>query len=472
LKELVLALDTLLVSAEPRADVGRPRLPIDRVFTMSGFGTVVTGTLAGGSLSLGDEVEVFPGGRRSRIRGLQRHNVKVDTAAPGNRVAANLTGIEKHELARGDVLARPDTLQPSRRVDARVRVLESAGRPLRHGAEVLLHTGTAEVGARVITLEGDEVAAGARGWVQLYLERPIAAAVDDRFVLRLPSPGLTVGGGTFVDVSPRKHPRHDSAVRESLDRRATGDILQEELRKYPRGVTVAALLKATVAAQADVERLKARRAGDWLFAEEAWSSIAARANQELDDFHAAHPMRQGMPREELRSRLGVAPAAFASIVQGLVDEGHVAERDGSLASPSHRVDLVTGAGAAGDLLRLLGREPFAPPSLPEAMRQTGATAEMVRALVQRGDLVRVSDDVAFTKDSYESAVALVREIAGATGSVTVAQLRDRMGASRRPVLALLEYLDAQRITRRVGDARVLRGGPATSNPEPTDRRPG
>jgi selenocysteine-specific elongation factor len=462
LNELVGALDGLLADAEPRADAGRPRLPIDRVFTMSGFGTVVTGTLIDGTLRVGDELEVAPGGRRVRVRGLQRHNLKVESVAPGNRVAANLTGVEKAQLVRGDVLAPPGAVHPSRRIDANVRVLASASRPLRHGAEILLHTGTAEVAARVIVLQGDEVAPGDRGWVQLYLERPIAAAVNDRFVLRIPSPGLTVGGGTFVDLAPRKHARHDSAVRESLDRRATGDVLQEELRKYPRGVTVAALLKATLAPAADVDRLGARRIGDWLFGAEAWTSISTRAARELDAFHAAHPLRPGMAREELRSRLEVAPSAFAPVVRGLVEDGVVVERDGSLASPGHSVELPAAHGAAGDLLELLAREPFTPPSLPEAMQRTGATAEMVRALAHRGEVVRVSDDVAFTKDGYAAAVALVREIVGAEGSITVARLRDRMGASRRPALALLEYLDAQRITRRLGDARVLRDGETPS----------
>jgi selenocysteine-specific elongation factor len=456
LTEVADALDALLDSAEPRADIARPRLPIDRVFTMSGFGTVVTGTLVDGAIRLGDELEVVPGGRAVRVRGLQRHNARVETATPGNRVAANLTGVEKSELARGDVLARPNSLQPTRRVDASVRVLPSAAQPLRHGSDVLLHTGTAEVTARIITLEADEVAPGGRGFVQLYLARPIAAAAGDRFVLRIPSPGMTVAGGIFVDVAPRKHARHDSAVRESLARRATGDILQEELRKYPRGVTVSALLKATLAPAADVDQLHARRLGDWLYDDDAWTSIAARATRELDAFHAAHPLRPGMAREELRSRLGVPPPSFPSVVQGLVDDGRVVERDGSLASPAHEVALESHDGAAAELLRLLDSRPFAPPSLPEAMQQTGATQEMVRALAQRGDLVRVSDDVAFTRNAYDSAVALVKEMIGSAGSVTVAQLRDRMGASRRPVLALLEYLDAQRVTRRVGDARTLR----------------
>ena len=455
LAELTAALDALLEKSSPREDSGRPRLPIDRVFTMTGFGTVVTGTLVDGSLSVGEEMEVVPGGRLVRVRGLQRHNQKVESVGPGNRVAANLSGIEKSELSRGDVLARPGALQPVRRIDATLRALASAAQPVRHGAALLLHTGAVEVACRTIVLDADEIAPGAGGWVQLYLERPIAAAAGDRFVLRAPSPAMTIAGGTFLDVSPRKHARHDSAVRESLARRAAGDVLQQELRKYPRGVTVQALLKATVAAGADVARLDARRLGDWIFSEEAWRSITAHAGEELTAYHGAHPLRSGMAREELRSRLGVSPASFAAVMDGLVQDGCVVERDGSLAAPGHEVELDE-AGPQADLLRVLGAHPFTPPSLQEAMQQTGASEELVRALAQRGDIVRVSDDVAFTRSAFDSAVAMVKEIVGGNGSVTVAQLRDRMGASRRPVLALLEYLDAQRVTRRVGDARLLR----------------
>jgi len=456
LPELIEALDGLLASSDPRPDTGRPRLPIDRVFTMSGFGTVVTGTLVDGPLNVGDELEVVPSGRVVRVRGLQRHNVKAESVQPGSRVAANLIGIEKHELARGDVLARPNTFQPTRRLDANVRVLASAGLPLRHGAQLLLHTGTTEVACRVIALTADEVTAGNEGWVQLYLERPIAAAVHDRFVLRIPSPPVTVAGGAIVDVAPRKHSRHDSAVRESLVRRAAGDILQEELRKYPRGVRAAALLKATQAPQADVDSLRARRVGGWLFSDDAWAAIAGRADRELSAYHESHPLRAGMAREELRSRLGVPPATFQAVVQGLIEDRRLEERDGALAAPEHRVEVLAAGGPAEELMELLGRVPFAPPSLSEAMQRTGATSEMVRALAHRGEIVRVSDDVAFTKAGYDAATSLVKEMVGATGSVTVAQLRDRMGASRRPILALLEHLDAQHVTRRVGDARVLR----------------
>ena len=455
LPRLIEALDALLDGAEPRKDVGRPRLPVDRVFTMSGFGTVVTGTLADGTLSVGDELEVVPRGRLARIRGLQRHNQSVQTASPGTRVAVNLTGVDKSDVERGDVLSPPGTLRSTRRIDAHVRVLESAPRALRHGAEVLLHTGTAEVGCRVIVLAGDAVEPGREAWVQLYLERAIAAGANDRFILRVPSPAVTIAGGRFVDVAPRKHPRHDNAVSESLERRAAGEGLQEELRKYSRGVSVAALMKATMASHEDIDRLDARRLGDWLIAAEAWSALAERSINEVTAYHAAYPLRPGMAREELRNRLRVHPNAFPAALSALISEGKLEDRQGAIAMPQHRVAIDGSDGPARQLLELLGREPFAPPSLPEAMQQTRAGPEVVRALAQSGAIVRLSDDIAFTQESYANAVGIVKELIAATGSVTVAQLRDRMGASRRPVLALLEHLDGAKVTRRVGDQRIL-----------------
>ncbi len=456
LDDVVQALERLLDGIPPRPDLGRPRLPIDRVFTIAGFGTVVTGTLIEGGLAVGEEVELQPSGRRTRIRGLQQHGRRVDRAAPGSRVAANLVGIEPDQLGRGEVLARPGTLAVTRRVDVSVRVLPDSPQPLRHDASVMLHTGTAEVPARVIVLGAEAIAAGQTGWAQLYLARPVAVRSGDRFVLRLPSPAATVAGGVLADVAPRRHRRHDPSVRASLERRSAGAILPEELRKYPRGITATALLRATLADEAELSRLEARRAGEWLFAPEAWAALADRAQRLLEEHHRAHPLRTGMPRGELQSRLGLAPAAFGPVLAALTEEGVLVERGGEIARPDHRVeiDLAT-PGPAARLLEVLGRRPFAPPSLPEAMREAGASGEVVRALVASGALVRLSDEVVFTQAAYRAALDLVRELAERDGFVTVAGLRDRMGASRRPVLALLEHLDAQRITRRVGDQRVL-----------------
>jgi selenocysteine-specific elongation factor len=220
---------------------------------------------------------------------------------------------------------------------------------------------------------------------------------------------------------------------------------------------VQGLLRATLAEDADVSALEARRIGPWLFAPEAWAALGGRAQRALEEYHRAHPLRAGMPREELKSRLGLAPAAFGPALTELAKDGVLVDRGGELALPSHRVEIDPAAGGpAGRLLEALGQQPFAPPSLAEAMREAGASAEVVRALAQKGELVRLSEDVAFTRAAYDAAVALVRDMVTSEGAVTVATMRDRMGASRRPVLALLEYLDAQRITRRVGDQRVLR----------------
>ena len=456
LDALVTELDELLRGAESRQDLGRPRLPIDRAFTMSGFGTVVTGTLVDGALDVGDELEVLPAGIAVRIRGLQQHGRNVDVAAPGGRVAVNLTGVDKDEISRGDVLAPRGGVPSTRRIDARVRVLDTSPRPLKHGAELTLHTGTAEVRTRAILLGAEAIEPGQEGWLQLYLERPLAVRAEDRFVLRMPSPSLTIAGGRFADVAPRKHLRHDAAVRESLERRVAGEVLQEELRKYPRGVTAAALMKATMATGAGLDSIEARRAGEWVWAPEHWKSLADRVARELSDYHSAHPLRDGMPREELRSRVGLPPAAFVAALGGLVADGLVREQGGEIALASHTAPVQALDGAAARLLAELGRNRFAPPSLAEAMQVTGASVELVRALERSGELVRLSDEVAYTRQAYIEAVDLVKEMVASEGSVTVAQLRDRMGASRRPVLALLEHLDAQRITRRVGDTRVLR----------------
>jgi len=457
LDHLRASLDGLLAATAVRADLGRPRLPIDRVFTISGFGTVVTGTLVDGSLKVGEDLEALPGGRRVRVRGLQQHNQKVAVAFPGSRVAANLVGVEKEDLGRGHVLVKPGTMGESRRIDAEVVVLAGAARPLRHGASLLLHSGTAEVAARAIVLDSDQIEPGARGWVQLYLEQPIAAAAGDRFVLRLPSPAATIAGGRFADVSPRRHPRHDLAVPASLERRMAGEVLQEELRKYPRGISEAALLKATLAPVGDLSRVAARRAGGWLFSPEVWSALAQRAEALLAAYHRSHPLRSGMPREELKSRLGLAPAVFGTVLGELALDGVLAEHSGEVGLPTHQVVLdPADGGPARRLVELLGRTPFAPPSLREATRDAGAGPEVVRALAQSGAIVRLSDEVAFTREAYAEALALVRQIVAAEGGVTVARLRDAMAASRRPVLAFLEHLDAERVTRRDGDVRTLR----------------
>ncbi len=212
LPELLAALDAALDAAPGRRDLARPRLPIDRVFTITGFGTVVTGTLQDGALRTGQEVEILPRGLRARVRGLQTHKRAVEMGAPGVRLAVNLAGVAKSDLARGDVLALPGQLRPTMALDVRLDVLAGAPRPVAHNAVLDLYLGASETPARVVLLEGDELQPGESGWAQLRLARPIVAAWGDRFILRVPSPSLTIGGGVVVEPWARRHRRSDAAV--------------------------------------------------------------------------------------------------------------------------------------------------------------------------------------------------------------------------------------------------------------------
>jgi selenocysteine-specific elongation factor len=220
LKELVAAIDELLDATEPRPDLGNPRLPVDRVFTMAGSGTVVTGTLVDGTLSVGEEVEIVPMGLKSRIRGLQTHKSRLETASPGSRVAANLVGVNTSQLQRGNVVTRPGWLKPTRMMTVKLSLIPYLQRPLRHGTTVSFHTGAAETMAKIRLLEGDEVQPGGSTWAQLLLDRPVAAVRGDHFIIR--SPMETLGGGDIVDAHARRLRRFRTSVIENLRAREEG----------------------------------------------------------------------------------------------------------------------------------------------------------------------------------------------------------------------------------------------------------
>src|SRR5947208_7756580 len=357
LDELRAALDAELAQTQPRPDVGRPRLPVDRSFAMAGFGTVVTGTLVGGALRQGAEVIVMPGERRVRIRGLQQHNRPVEEARPGSRTAVNLSGVDHSQLRRGHVLALPGTLPVTRRLDARLVVLPDAAQPLRHRQRLLIYHETAEVMVELSLLERDELRPGEEGWAQLFVDSPMVALDGDRFILRVPSPATTVAGGVIVDSTPRRHRRRDPAVLEDLAAReradpATAAVL--ELGKHLWGMpdTELAGRLGLTSARTDemlaplVERGALRRLGSRWLTRDQWERAAARVTSGLDAYHQAQPLRRGMPKEQLRSRTGMPAELFADLVAVLAAEGMVVERGGELAGIAHRPALSSEQEAA------------------------------------------------------------------------------------------------------------------------------
>ena len=467
LDELLVALADVLGAAPQRRDLSRPRLPIDRAFTMTGFGTVVTGTLADGTLRVGDEIEISPAGLRGRIRGLQTHRRPIDEARPGSRVAVNLSGIERDALARGMVLVRPGTLATTSVIGVRISLLEDVSGPLEHEDAVRVHIGTAESMARAAVLEGDRIAAGGSGWTQLRLATPLAVAVGDRLVIRRPSPSETLGGGTVADVSGERTRTRADAV-SALERRSAPSPEDRLLASFdvPRSPADAGERSGLDAGARDTAYAsliadgRAVALADAAVSREVFGAIAARVERTLAMTHRTSPLRVGASREEVRSAL--APKRYAALIARLVADGRIVERGSALALPGHRPTLTPEQETRWLIARdALAREPLQPPSAATLQRDHGIDLELLVALAERGDVVRVGADGVFLPDAVERfGSAIIAALA--TAPITVARARDLTGSSRKLVVPLLQFLDDHGVTRRVGDDRVLIHDQATS----------
>lgn len=475
LNELIASLQTLLGAKPSRPDLGRPRLPIDRVFSMSGFGTVVTGTLSDGHLSVGDEVEILPSGQRGRIRGLQTHKKKEDLAVPGSRTAVNISGVETESIRRGEVVVHPNQYQSTRRVDARFRLLNDVSTSIKHNSEVKCFVGASETIATLRLLGTEELNPGDEGWIQLELRDPIVTVRSDRFILRRPSPGETLGGGAIVDHQPKgRHKRFDENVLkslESLSRGTPAEILFEAALSLN-----AAPLKEIVSrsrlesSQAEIALNELRIANSLILLEAGtpsitsdilsialphWNSIQEKTLHVVRSYHKSFPLRRGIPREELKSRLKLSARIFNAIISTLVSRQTLMDSRSLLAMPEHEVTFDNGQQDKVQILkRKFEQNPFSPPSVKESQAEVGE--EVLNALVERGELVIVASDVIFRKEDYDSVVKTIQDSLTEHEKLTLAEVRDLFGTSRKYAQALLEHLDAIGITIRDGDHRKLR----------------
>ena len=475
LDSLVSSLQTLLETKPARPDLNRPRLPIDRVFSMSGFGTVVTGTLSDGHLSVGDEVEILPDGRRGRIRGLQTHKKKEETAVPGSRTAVNISGVETEGIRRGEVVVHLGQYQSTRRVDARLHILKDVSSSIKHNSEVKFFVGASETVATLRLLGTEVLEPGEEGWIQLELRDPIVAVRGDRYILRRPSPGETLGGGAIVDHQPKgRHKRFDAEILkslESLSHGAPADILFEAAL-----ATNAAPLKEIVS-RSRLESGQAESALNELFLTHSlflleagtpsitsdllvialphWNSLREKTLHTIDEYHRIYPYRRGVPREELKSRLKLSSRVFNALVSSLVGQQSVQEAGNSLAVAGHAVAFHGQDQAkVQELIRQFERAPYAPPSVKESQALVGE--EVLNALIEMGQFIIVSTDVIFRKPDYDSAVTKIREILTQAETITLSEVRDLLDTSRKYAQALLERMDAIGLTIREGDYRKLK----------------
>ncbi|HEX6776644.1 MAG TPA: SelB C-terminal domain-containing protein, partial [Ktedonobacterales bacterium] len=405
--------------------------------------------------------------------------------------AINLAGVAKTDLARGDVVTLPGRLRPTTLLDARFELLRGAPRPLEHNSEVDCFIGAKEVRARVLLLDSDELQPGQHGWVQLKLAEPVAVARRDRFILRIPSPSLTIGGGEIIDTQPRHHKRHQPTVLaalEVLERGAPEEVLFAALNTSQsvsarkegsksggaphttrglQGYEEEEAIRRSALPQAEartalsmlLEQGQAIRIGPYYFASPVWERLRETATAIVAEHHRQYPLRAGLPKEEWRARLGLAPRQANEALAALVAAGTLAEAASASAVrlPGHEPHFTSDQQRKVDaLLHQMQANPFSPPGRPEIEAALGV--EVTTALIEQGTLIKVSDGVLLKRDAYDEASRRVMDYLRAHETITVAEARDLLGTSRKYMLALLEHLDERRVTRRVGDDRVL--GPA------------
>ena len=467
LEKLLAELDIALAGIRRPNISGDPRLPVDRSFSVTGFGTVVTGTLRDGFIEVGAEIEILPRGGRTRVRGIQMHGLDVGRAEPGARAAINLAGVAATDLPRGTVLAAPDTMTPTRLLDTRLQMLPDALFALRSGREIAFHTGTSEVRAAVRLLESDVLYAGQSGWAQIRARSPLVVRPGDHFIIRQLSPAITLGGGVVVAPRAARIRRHDQQAIQRLERLTGGSPVElllatlEPHGKLPHedfarrtGLPESEFAHALGSA---VAKNQIVRVNSTYFAGEEVRRLSAELLLILERFHAANPLRPGMPREELRNQLGLSSEDFVGIILRFADEALVGGRDTFVALPGHTPSLASDTEAAvQSLLGQLSHSNLEVPPLQDAAASLGIGADVLQALEDDGRLIRITTNIGYERATFESLVVQVGNLIEERGRIDVAGLRDHFGSSRKYCLALLEHLDSIGVTRRVGDDRVLR----------------
>lgn len=472
---LIKILQELLAEVKPKPDFDRARLPIDRVFSITGFGTIVTGTLLDGSLKVGEEVELLPGRKKVRIRGLQTHKKNEQIASPGSRTAVNLTGINVDEIQRGQVIASLKKYQPTQRFDADLRILPSSSFSIKHNQTVKLFIGASEVLSRIRVLGQDEIKPGETGWVQVEPAAEIVGIRGDRFIIRIPSPGETIGGGMIVNPNPsRRHKRFSEVVIKQLEAYKQGtpdEIFLQSIQDVGVGafdmVAKKAKLESSIIREFWTDLIEGKQIyqlekGDvfqkpgTMICSFAWlMDKQNKTSSLLENYHHQYNLRSGIPKEELKSRLKLDQPVFLAVLN-LFQEINFVETIGNVVrlkafSPNLNDSQQK---AQESILKSFSAMPYSTPGIKESIENHGE--EIINYLQSENILINVGNDVAFLSEYYHEMKEWVVYKIEQSESLTVAEFRDKFQTSRKYALAFLEHLDAIGITIRDGDVRKIR----------------
>ena len=476
--DLLQALDRAAAHARMREETGAARLPIDRAFSIEGIGTVVTGTLWNGAIRAGDALTVLPSGRAVRVRQVEVHDQAVESARAGQRTAVAIHGVDRDAVARGDWLTTPERFRASDIVDARLSLHASAERPLATRARVRVHLGASETLGRVVLFDGASLEPGQEALAQLRLESPIVPIPGDRVVLRSYSPAVTIAGAVVVDAQARRRARLDEAGRARLGILESGSLAERiavlaadaafaGIRDDEAAVRLGldpAQIASAVASARDLHRLKDGR----ILTRGAWDAAAKRIETEAARYVATHPIRDGVPKGELKSLLkrdldgGIFDEALAALIEG----ARLVARGGDRLLPPDAAPALSPdqAKSAGRILAKLSGSGFQPPDLSDILKEIPAPhkpPELVRYLLESEQVVKVTSELLYTKEQWGEVVARVARHLGAKGSLTMGDFKNLLQVSRKYSIPMLEHLDRTGVTRRDGDSRIL--GPKLKN---------
>ncbi len=473
--ELLETIERVASTITERTITGKARLPIDRVFTVAGFGTVVTGTLWSGQIKVGDTLELMPVQKMVKVRTLQVHNEKVTTALAGQRVAVNLQGVDVSEIKRGYLLTEPGFLIPSYRVDVRLRLLEGSRRSLHNWNRVRFHLGTDETLGRVVLLDRDELGPGEESFAQIVMEKPVVAFKGDLFVIRYYSPVDTIGGGTVIDPNAPKQKRFREDVLNDLAVKEEGslyDLVLHELENSLQPLSMTELVRKTgsveTAVSAEIQLL---------LDDEAIINLDAKSGIYLStrgleilydqivvmitDYHRRYPLRSGYPKEDMRTRLfaDFNPRIFNALLKYLEEMGRLVIKNNLVSIPGQQVEVGTKEGEAiTAIMQLMQDKAFAPPEMEELAKAAEISedvlSEVLAYLIEQDLVVKISEGLYFTRTAIEQGRQVLNEHFDREKELTLATARDILNTSRKYALPLIEYYDRIRFTRRVGDVRV------------------
>ena len=478
LKEFVQTLEDICAKVPDRSKSSLFRLPVDRVFTMKGFGTVITGSLVSGQVQTSDTIMIYPSLSTSKVRGIQVHSKSVDTAKAGQRTAINFQGLEKDAINRGEVLAFPGTLKPSYMVDVLLQFLSSNKKPLKNRTRVRFHTGTSEILGNLILLESEELHPGDETAVQLRLDSPVSLVKDDRFVIRSYSPIRTIGGGLVLNPIPPKHKRFRRETVQGLleiPKKSPADLLAYYIHQADflgtsisdlvlmTNITEKSLLQILQGLLSNKTVLIMDRDNRIYIHDNSFQRLRQSLRQNLEDYHKAHPLKAGMPKEELKTKLppSMSPKLFNLLINYMLKEKEIEAAEDTVHLASHKVALGADQASIRDKILSTYRETrLQPPYFKELQKELNTDSDRAKdvlmLLVEDGRLIKVKEDLYFDTDAVKALKQQLVDFLTLNGEISTPQFKEMTGASRKYVIPLIEYFDSQNLTIRIGDIRKLR----------------